>query len=132
MRKEAQTWFKQAGADLEASKDSLEKGHFEWSCFQSQQSAEKALKACLYHLGYTSLHGHSVKLLLKQCVRNSKTFSSLEDAARTLDNYYIPTRYPNGLDEAVAPTDYYDEEDGKKCVGYATSILTTAKKFLKP
>jgi HEPN domain-containing protein len=49
-------------------------------------------------------------------------------AARRLDTYYIPTRYPNGLDENIAPADYYDREDAEQCINFATSILTTVKK----
>lgn len=51
MRKITIKWLKQAEADLKAAKDSLEDRNYEWSCFQSQQSGEKALKACLYEKG---------------------------------------------------------------------------------
>lgn len=50
MRKEAKKWLRQAEADLKACRDNLKDGNFEWSCFQTQQSAEKALKAYLYNL----------------------------------------------------------------------------------
>jgi HEPN domain-containing protein len=45
MRKITIKWLKQAEADLKAAKDSLNDENYEWSCFQSQQSGEKALKA---------------------------------------------------------------------------------------
>ncbi|MCM8779128.1 MAG: HEPN domain-containing protein [Candidatus Omnitrophica bacterium] len=131
MNKEAKRWLRQAEADLKAAKDSLEDGNFEWSCFQAQQSAEKSLKAFLYNLGYTSITTHSVKILLKECKKKQTKFKGLEDAARGLDVYYIPTRYPNGLDENIAPVDYYDKEDAVKCLNYATSILNTVKRYIK-
>lgn len=53
MRKIASKWLKQAEADLKAARDNLEDANYEWSCFQAQQSAEKALKAFLYEKGYT-------------------------------------------------------------------------------
>ena len=65
MRKIAQKWLKQAEADLKAAQDSLDNGHYEWSCFQSQQSGEKALKAFLYDKGYTSVITHSLKELIR-------------------------------------------------------------------
>jgi HEPN domain-containing protein len=34
--------------------------------------------------------------------------------AKTLDKYYIPTRYPNAWSEG-APEDYYTREDGESC-----------------
>lgn len=131
MRKEARKWLRQSEADLKAAQDSLNDGNYEWSCFQSQQSAEKGLKAYLYNLGYTSFTTHSVKILLKKCQEKDKTFVKAEEAARTLDNYYIPTRYPNGLDADMAPTDYYDKKDAEKCLKYATLILRTVKKYIK-
>ena len=48
MRKITHKWMKQAEADLKAARDSFEASNYEWSCFQSQQSGEKALKAYLY------------------------------------------------------------------------------------
>ncbi len=131
MRKEAKRWLRQAEADLKAAKDSLKDENYEWACFQSQQSAEKVLKAYLYNLGYTSITTHSIKLLIKECKKRGTFFSELEEAGRILDTYYIPTRYPNGLDEEIAPVDYYDKEDAKKCLNYATLILESVKKHTK-
>ena len=51
MRPEAQPWLRQAEADLHAAEDSLTTCHYEWACFQAQQSAEKALKAFLHERG---------------------------------------------------------------------------------
>lgn len=131
MSKESERWLRQSEADLKAAKDSLEDNNFEWSCFQSQQSAEKSLKSYLYSLGYTSFITHSVKLLIKECGKRNKVFLGLMEEARALDTYYIPTRYPNGLDEDIAPVDYYDKEDAQKCLRFATLILKTVKKFMK-
>lgn len=131
MRKITIKWLKQAEADLKAAKDSLEDGNYEWSCFQSQQSGEKALKACLYEKGYTSVVTHSLKELLRECLRMDSSFSLLSKDARTLDMYYIPTRYPNGLGGDLAPTEFYEKEDAEKCISSAELILNTAKSFLK-
>jgi HEPN domain-containing protein len=132
MRKETEGWLRQAGADLKAAGDSLKDENFEWACFQSQQAEEKALKACLSHLGYTSsLRGHSLKSLLKECISKKMGFSDLEENARFLDDFYIPTRYPNGLEAGLAPVDYYDEKDAQKCLDSARSILTAVMRFIK-
>jgi len=131
MRKEAKRWLRQAEADLKAAKDSLKDSNFEWSCFQAQQSAEKSLKAYLYNLGHTSIMTHSIRILIKECGKKQKDFLKLKEAARTLDTYYIPTRYPNGLDEDIAPVDYYEKEDAEKCLSFATSVLKSVKEYLK-
>lgn len=44
-------WMVEAEADLSAAKDSYNTKHYNWSCFQAQQSAEKVLKAYLYSKG---------------------------------------------------------------------------------
>ncbi len=131
MNKEAKRWLRQLEADLKAAENSLKSKNFEWLCFQSQQSAEKSLKAYLYSLGRTSITTHSIKRLLSQATTIEHSFSDLEEQARILDGYYIPTRYPNGLDEEIAPVDYYDKKDAEKCLKCATLILNAVKKFLK-
>ncbi len=130
MRKISIKWLKQAEADLKAAKDSLEDGNYEWGCFQSQQSGEKALKACLYEKGYTSIITHSLKELLKECSKLDASFNMLSKDARNLDMFYIPTRYPNGLGGDLAPTEFYEREDAEKCISSAELILNTVKTFL--
>jgi HEPN domain-containing protein len=129
--REIKKWAVQAEADLKAAKDSLKDGHYDWACFQSQQSAEKALKSFLYSRGYTSIITHSLKELVRECKRIEEEFSALESKARHLDTFYIPTRYPNGLVGELSPSEFYEREDAEKCVSYAGSILKEAKRFLK-
>jgi HEPN domain-containing protein len=130
MRKVTVKWLKQAGADLKAAKDSHKDRNYEWSCFQSQQSGEKALKACLYEKGYTSIVTHSLKELLKECSKIDDSFKLLSKDARNLDMFYIPTRYPNGLGGDLAPTDFYEREDAEQCISSAELILNAVKTFL--
>lgn len=129
MRTITKKWLKQAEADLKASKDSLKDANYEWSCFQSQQSGEKALKACLYEKGYTSIITHSLKELARECSKLDESFAAISRDARTLDMFYIPTRYPNGLGGDLAPTEFYEREDAEKCISSAESILSVAKRF---
>ena len=132
MRKITTKWLRQAEADLKASKDSLKDGHYEWCCFQSQQSGEKALKAYLYEKGYTSIITHSLKELIIECTKLDSSFKTLSKDARTLDMFYIPTRYPNGLGGDLAPTEFYEREDAEKCISSAELILSTLKNLLNP
>lgn len=102
----AKKWLVQSEADLKASKDSLETGNNNWSSFQAQQSAEKALKAFLYSMGYTSIITHSIKELLRECEKIEAEFNELSGEARFLDMFYISTRYPNGLAGDLAPAEF--------------------------
>lgn len=124
-------WMVQAEAYLCAAKDSCDSKHYNWSCFQAQQSAEKALKAYLYSKGYTSVITHSIKELLRECEKIEKKFKDLKSDAILLDTFYISTRYPNGLGGELAPSEYYEKEDAQKCLNSAESILNNVRKFSK-
>nr|MDO8063122.1 HEPN domain-containing protein [Candidatus Freyrarchaeum guaymaensis] len=43
---------------------------------------------------------------------------ALLQAAKTLDKYYVPTRYPNAWVEG-APEDYYTREDAGNAIKHA-------------
>lgn len=120
MSNRAPDWLRQAEADLEHAQSAMEHEDFEWSCFASQQGAEKAL---FYHL-HGDPWGHSLLSLMQglpESVRASVT-EELLDSAKTLDKHYIPTRYPNGFAEG-APTDYYTRRDAEDSLNHAKSIL---------
>ena len=132
MRPEAQPWLRQAEADLQAARDSLVAAHHEWACFQAQQSGEKALKAFLYEREYEpaairsmrhSLHGPGSAL--EACVQLEPQFSALDAYAELLDQYSIATRYPDShtLAGDRAPADFFLEEDARRCLTAASSIM---------
>lgn len=113
-----QDWLRQAELDLDTARDTRERGRFEWTCFLSQQSAEKAVKA-LHESTGTEAWGHSVAGLL----------SGLEDvpeevveAARALDKHYIPARYPNAHPEG-APGDLYTAREADRALDDALTVL---------
>ena len=126
----ARTWFDQACADLAAAEDSAATGHNEWACFQAQQAGEKALKAVLYAEGRTSIVTHSLRRLVAECAAADAGFAGLDEHARLLDQHYIPTRYPNGLDHETTPSAYYNEKDAEQCLQSARLILERARASL--
>lgn len=88
------------------------------------------MKACLYEKGYTSIITHSLKELIKECSKLDPLFGGLTRDARSLDMFYIPTRYPNVLGGDLAPAEFYEREDAERCISSAESILNAAKTFL--
>ena len=128
---EEQRWLRQAEKDLESAKDSLKAKHYEWACFQSQQAAEKALKAFLYSKGLRAILTHSIRDLVLDCSKYERNFSDLVSQGKILDSYYIPTRYPNGLVGNEIPSEYYSQEDANQCINYAESILNRVQRFMK-
>ena len=127
---EEQRWLRQAEKDLESARDSSKAQHYEWACFQSQQAAEKALKAFLYGKGLRAILTQSIRDLVLDCSKYEKDFHSLLSEGKTLDSYYISTRYPNSLVGNEIPAQYYSQEDAGQCINYAELILRTVKKFM--
>jgi HEPN domain-containing protein len=127
---EEQRWLRQAEKDLESARDSSKAGHYEWTCFQAQQAAEKALKAFLYSKGLRAILTHSIRELVLDCSKYESDFSNLISQAKVLDTYYIPTRYPDGLVGNEIPAQYYSEEDASQCINYAGLMLKTVTRFM--
>jgi HEPN domain-containing protein len=93
-RTEALRWLRQAENDLEYAALGLSKGFYAQVCFQCQQVCEKALKSIHYgKLAKRMVFGHSL-VELSQGVNLGR---QLVEEMSILDQYYIPTRYPNGL-----------------------------------
>jgi HEPN domain-containing protein len=128
-RAEAERWYGQARFDLEAARASVAAGNHEWACFQAQQSAEKALKALLLRQGKRRFPSHSVHDLLAEVTKLAPEFDAVSEAQR-LDQYYIPTRYPNGLPGTVMPHDYYGQKEALECVNLAESLLELINRTL--
>ena len=124
MSNRAPDWLRQAEADLEHAQSAIESEDYEWSCFASQQAAEKALKAIFYGL-HGDAWGQSILALLVRLpdpTRRSVT-PELLDSAKALDKHYIPPRYPNGFAQG-APVDYYTKRDAEDSIVHAKSILS--------
>ncbi|MEE9151730.1 MAG: HEPN domain-containing protein [Thermoplasmata archaeon] len=128
LEREFEIWFEQAKFDLKAARDSLKSENYEWSCFQAQQAAEKALKAYLYLKGEELILTHSIFRLIKKCKDFDGAFRSIEHC-RELDKYYIPTRYANGLPDVI-PHEFYTKEDAAKCVEYAETVISTLERIV--
>lgn len=119
---EAGRWLEQARRDMEAAEGIFTQGYWWIACFQAQQAAEKAVKAYLYGAGERLVLGHSVAELARQAAEHDATFANLRAAASSLDRFYIPTRYPDGLPGGI-PADSYSEEDGRQALELARGIL---------
>lgn len=111
-RAEALRWLRQAKEELKDAAFLKDSHRFYLALFLCQQSAEKALKAFIYSREEEPIFSHSVAFLLRLATSLDSDFQSLR-AAKRLDDYYIPTRYPNGLPGEI-PSDYYDDEDEVK------------------
>ena len=131
-------WLKQADKDIEAASDSEIYEHYEWACFQAQQSAEKSLKALLLFLNI-DYWGHGLVHLLIEWKRiveeegenvNEERFKELKGKCQELDRHYIQPRYPNGFASGY-PAEYYNQKTAKECIEHAKSIIRFVKEKIK-
>ncbi|VUT23962.1 MAG: HEPN domain protein [Candidatus Methanolliviera sp. GoM_asphalt] len=119
---EAMRWLTQAGEEFKDASDLMKAGRFYLSLFLCQQSTEKALKAFIYLKEEEPIFSHSVAVLLKIAISLDPDFKPLMGAKR-LDDYYIPTRYPNGLPGEI-PAHYYDDrEEVEKALAWSKKII---------
>lgn len=119
-------WLNQAERDFDDAKFALSGNRFNLACFLAQQSAEKTLKGYLYFKGAEEVWGHSVAELCDDASSFDKEFETLKRKAASLDKYYIPTRYPNGLPGGI-PAEAFDKDDAQKAISLAETVLLFVK-----
>lgn len=128
---EARRWLIQARDEFEDADALRERERFYLALFHFQQSTEKALKAYLYSIARSEevFFTHSIYELIQQAKTADPRFGGVERATR-LDQYYIPTRYPNGLPGGVPSRFYKDPEEAREAMELARAVLELAEEIL--
>jgi HEPN domain-containing protein len=130
-KKEALRWFLQAEDDFRfvewVKNESI---FFDKGCFIAQQSGEKALKACIYATGERRVVGHSLFEMADRLSRIDAEFQTIMDEARSLDRFYIPTRYPNGL-PGGSPFQIFIAKDLADAFRDLKKILDLCRRYLE-
>jgi HEPN domain-containing protein len=120
-------WIVQALADLKAAHDLLNSSNYAWACFAGHQAAEKALKAILEHFGTPST-GHNLLELLAEVSAHVEISEELREDCKTLNRYYIPTRYLNAFSSG-APAEMYDEKGAREAYSRAERVVRFAQRI---
>lgn len=115
----------QAEADLETVDILISSKRYYMACFAAQQSAEKAIKAYLYGRGEEFVFGHSIAKLCKRAAEYDVAFLDLRKDVKNLDQFYVETRYPNGLPDEIPATffDLADAERGRNMCGKVLDLI---------
>jgi len=119
---EGQRWLRQAMRDLDDARYVFAGQRYNLTCFLAQQAAEKALKGYLYAQGAEMVWGHSVRELCTDASAIDEAFATLGREVAPLDQYYIPTRYPNSLPGGL-PSEAYNATDGERALSLAQQVL---------
>lgn len=123
MNDQTARWLSFAEEDLQMAELALERGIWNQVCFHSQQCAEKALKALITSRELAPPRTHKLADLV--FVLGEKTLPDLADDLRSLDRFYIPTRYPDALPGSL-PGGLPGESDAKEALAVARKVIKTA------
>ena len=104
--------------------------HYATACFQAQQAGKKAVKAVLFSQGRRVVLGHSIRELVKLCEQYHPAFGDITATAGLLDQFYIPTRYPNGLPFPAIPDETYTSSQAEAALQAAEEVLSAVETFL--
>jgi HEPN domain-containing protein len=124
---EADRWLAQAEEEYMDAELLMRARRYYLSLYLCQQSAEKALKAFIYFKEQEPVFSHSISVLVNVAAALDPDFESLASAKR-LDDYYIPTRYPNGLPGDIPSRYFNDEEEVKRALTLSGKVLELAKR----
>ena len=129
-QEEADRWRRQAGNDLAFARVALRERFYAQACFIAQQSAEKAVKAIGYGLGERTVIGHSLVTLVSRYGDRAPELNDLQELGGILDQYYVPTRYPNGLAGGV-PFEAFGESQAAAAVDAADCFVQLAERHAR-
>lgn len=106
----ARRWLAQATADSESAAMACDQERYDLSLFMCQQTAEKLVKAVLIWRSGDYQRTHLIGDLVEELRRVDVPLADALTELRALDNYYLPTRYPDALGGAVPALTFQREE----------------------
>ena len=121
--------MRQAEDDATTADRLVELGIHYAACFFYQQASEKALKAYLFSRGVEPPRVHSVGQLFDVVRELGGPDLAVTDDVRFIDQYYIPTRYPDALPSGV-PSDTYGAGDSARAGAAAGAVLEAVRSHL--
>lgn len=128
-RSESQRWIAQAENDLQFARLAIKEGFFAQACFICQQTGEKALKALAYRQGERFVLGHSIFELVHRLESAYPELEKYSEVAGLLDQYYVPTRYPNGLPDGI-PYQVFTAKQAAEALEGAETLVRKVRELL--
>ncbi len=125
-------WLTQATDEFHDALDLKEQRKYYLALFHLQQATEKALKAFLYGRAKVGeiIHSHSIHDLLALAKEADESFKDVARASR-LDEYYIPTRYPDALPGGVPSRFYDDPKEAEEAPGLARAVVELVQRKVR-
>jgi len=123
-------WFEFAKQDLKMAELGFKEGIYNQTCFHCQQAAEKFLKGYLLVKNHEIPKIHFLDELINLCIPIDKDFENLRENCSKLDDYYIPTRYPDAL-PGMLPEGLPAKKDALEAIAYAKEVMQFVEKILE-
>ena len=120
-------WLDTARKDLDYARFAADAGFHAHSCFNAHQGAEKAVKAIHYAKGARVVLGRGIRQLIENL--DTPSLAALLSAARQLDLYYVPSRYPIGPSDGT-PEEAFSSDQSSGALGLANDIATAAGQII--
>lgn len=117
---EGEAWLRFAREDLRIAELAMQDSLYNQVCFHSQQCVEKALKGWLAQRGKSIPRTHRMADLLN--IIPARFIRQFEDSLLVLDQFYIPTRYPDALPGSL-PDGLPEESDAREALDLAKAIF---------
>lgn len=127
MNENSERWLAFAQEDLRVAKLVWEQEIYNQVCFHAQQCVEKALKGLLVVSGKIPPRTHAITDLLS--LLPETWFAEMRDSLMALDDFYIPTRYPDALPGAL-PDGLPGREQAKEAFVTAQKTWQQAQKYI--
>jgi len=128
MNETAERWLAFAREDLRVAEVVLDEAIFNQACFHAQQCVEKALKSLLAHQSQTPPRIHAIADLLG--LLPAEWFVELRDGLLRMDDYYIPTRYPDALPGSL-PEGLPGRAEAEEAVNLAHRALERVSQLMR-
>jgi len=123
-------WLKYAHRDFDDAKFTLQGKRYSLSCYLSQQTAVKALKAYLSCKGQEKMDEKTVTGLCDCAKQLNPAFEENKNRWTELDNYLFQTRYPDSVSEGI-PAMCFNDADAGKALNIAAEISGFISRALK-
>ncbi len=115
-------WLARAEEDLSFAQLGFREKYFSQACFLSQQVVEKSFKGFLLAKGRSYPRLHKVVELAKLCVEIAGDLEPYKDDLKLIDEFYIPTRYPDAVPGGLAEG-LPGKDEAKSALETAAAIL---------
>jgi HEPN domain-containing protein len=129
IQREARRWQLQAENDLAYTRAGLRAGFAAQTCFMAQQVTEKALKAAMLAASGKAHRGHSCARLGVKLGTAVQGLEGMRADLMLLDQYYVPTRYPNGIPSG-APFEAYSLTQAEQALTIAARVCELVRAVL--